>query len=335
MLIFSLLLWFAVSSLQGQLAAAGGDASPPAPPPPAASSTATTVAPDAGDAPAATPPSDAPKTAANATPAPTPPIPAVIKDTSDNEDEKSGGEHADKNSSAHEGPDITDWLIAAGGFLIFACAGIQIGWMKRTEKAIAGQAKWMETTEGAIRKQAEILGAALVTLGDTAEKELRAYLTVKLEPGNGLDPLYTESVYPHRAFFDFKLTVQNCGKTPAYDVKFSGGNSGLFPQPLPADWPEIKPLDQSAPGGAGTLGANATISLPVEKQFYTQEELTEFTTLDFTSRRIYSYGRVEYRDVFGKPRFTQYCVVLLPAPGTIVLRMLTAEKGSETDLTKA
>ncbi len=324
---FGLLFWISILSTQGQVAATATDTPTPATPVPAAT----------GDAVASAPAGDAPKAGANQPPAatspsaPAAPIAAAIKAAPERDEVKTREDDTPKSPPERKDAEITDWLIAAGGLLIGVCACIQIGWMKRTEKAISAQARWMEGTEGVIRQQAEALGKTVAAIGDAAEKELRAYLAVKLEPANGLDPLYTESMHPYRAFFDFKLTIQNFGKTPAYDVRFAGGNSGIFPLPLPADWNEIKPVDRTTPGVSVSLGGGEIIVLTVEKQFYSQEELMEFTNLDAASRRIYAYGRIDYRDVFGKQRFTEYCVALIPTPGSIVLRILSSDKGNEAE----
>lgn len=130
---------------------------------------------------------------------------------------------------------------------------------------------------------------------DTAQRQLRAYIVVK--PSSGIIERTTNQTW--QAFVN--LEVRNTGQTPAYFVE-TESELKFFPEPLPenSDF-TIMPT----PGGSSaTIGSNDT---PIIPQCFLSNSMTsqEFhQKIIDTSQKLYFYGHVTYKDIFGATQTT-------------------------------
>jgi hypothetical protein len=136
----------------------------------------------------------------------------------------------------------------------------------------------------------------LVTAQDTEQRQLRAYIFAT--------PLDVLNFAPEKTPF-WGVQINAIGSTPAYDVKAVTGLAALpFPNP-----------DISAAFAKTLNGVPVTknIMFPGTPEiehnalgFSLSPE--QFTALQQSKAyRIYAFGRVTYRDGFGKSHFTEFC----------------------------
>jgi hypothetical protein len=145
----------------------------------------------------------------------------------------------------------------------------------------------------------------------TARRQLRAYLFIE-SAGimNVADPLVPvpEGQQPPQGAIRWRdsgpitlLTVKNSGQTPAFDV-IHFGNIHFQAYPLTKPLPSFPAPDQNmtkfmiGPGGISTKNL-------VMPNLLTPEQVAD---LRASRAAIYVYGRIEYRDAFGRKRFTSY-----------------------------
>jgi len=131
----------------------------------------------------------------------------------------------------------------------------------------------------------------------TAERQLRAYVSVT---SKGLDEQSeVQERYVHC------LEVRNTGQTPAYDLKIESVTNSLM-HPIPPEF--CFPLD---PLGSNPSFMMLGASLGVEHVSYADQILDDgellLTKSPGSGRRVYTYGTVSYRDVFGHCRRTEFC----------------------------
>ena len=70
----------------------------------------------------------------------------------------------------------------------------------------------------------------------------------------------------------------------------------------------------------------------VEKTL-TPEVLEEIKSVILVPRkRLYIYGRIEHKDIFGILRWTNYCYYFEPMPTGSSLEPVFSERGNETDV---
>lgn len=130
---------------------------------------------------------------------------------------------------------------------------------------------------------------------DTAERELRAYVCVESSSG-------TEAAEDRR-WPTFKVEVKNFGKTPAFDV-ITWIGVGIQEYPLTSELP--KPPDEE-PQSKTILGPECKTTLI--GIFRRTPNAFEVEAINSGTGAIYVQGRIEYKDAFGKSRFTTFCLV--------------------------
>ncbi len=175
--------------------------------------------------------------------------------------------------------------------------------------------------------------ASLQHAEETSIKQLRAYITVQLSAVEPF-PFYINVI--EGGVFNFNLRVKNSGQTPASEVRYSGGELKVFDFPLSDDWSGINPISHEAGGSNAVFGASDTLDWHVGSGNFTPElDMGEIGIQDPSGKRkrreLFALGRIEYKDIFGKKRFTHFCYVLLPRAGDGALTPRIANKGNETD----
>jgi hypothetical protein len=165
------------------------------------------------------------------------------------------------------------------------------------------------------------------------ELQSRAYITVQLSAVEPL-PFYIQVL--EGGIFNFNLKVKNSGQTPATEIRYSGGALKVFDFPLPDGWNEIMPINHDIPGSYAVMGAGDFLEWHVGTGMFIPEIGAgrvgiKDPTGQNKRKELFAFGRVEYRDIFGQKRFTNFCYVLLPRAGDGALTPRVANKGNETD----
>jgi hypothetical protein len=134
----------------------------------------------------------------------------------------------------------------------------------------------------------------------TAERQLRAYISVT---SKGLDE--QSEVQERYAHY---LELRNTGQTPAYDLKIESVTNSLT-HPVPSEF--CFPFD---PPGANPSVMMLGAGLRAEHVSYADQILDDgellLTKSPGSGHRVYTYGTVSYRDVFGRSRRTEFCYFL-------------------------
>ncbi|MBI4183974.1 MAG: hypothetical protein HY521_08270 [Proteobacteria bacterium] len=141
----------------------------------------------------------------------------------------------------------------------------------------------------------------------TAEQQLRAYMSVK---DNGLAWELNRTIWA-------SIGIENCGQTPAYQVK---GWLGL------GDEPEERPPEPRPTASQNDVGPGHSIHIanrhgPMDEQMWD----------GIRSRNIlfYMWGELSYVDAFGKSHITKFKVRLDPDPRENA--WVTCEDGNYSD----
>lgn len=126
----------------------------------------------------------------------------------------------------------------------------------------------------------------------TAERQLRAYVFVDAASISGLDDSDKVAAV---------ISIKNTGQTPAARLMHLGGMA-LTAYPPAEDFP-FHPSGQGVPQSRGSLGPGMR-----QGKFNVGEALgsDQKRGLQDGAMAIYVFGRIDYEDAFGKPRFTSY-----------------------------
>jgi hypothetical protein len=172
--------------------------------------------------------------------------------------------------------------------------------MKASIAEAARAADAMRDVAKAVAANAEAANDTLALYKDANIRQNRAYLTVGL---GGVVAQTKETNYR----FEVRMTLQNVGNTPAYNVR-SNAHADLLPIPLPNDFqfpafvPEIS--------GTSTMGPHqSNFFTAIANRIYSDDEVHE---MEFgPNKQLYVYGTVTYEDAFGISRKTNFCQQVL------------------------
>jgi regulator of extracellular matrix RemA (YlzA/DUF370 family) len=154
---------------------------------------------------------------------------------------------------------------------------------------------------GAATRSAEAARDSVRLAEGTAERQLRAYVFLdsdktieKLRVAVGEEP-------------SFLLRVKNFGLTPAYNFSVTR-STAIGPWPLDTDLPIGSPQEstQSLPPGAISFWGSDP-----DKKGGTVT-VAEFAEMRDGKRRFYIFGRISYVDAFDSPRYTNFCLAIVP-----------------------
>jgi hypothetical protein len=212
-------------------------------------------------------------------------------------------------------------LIVIGG-ITFAAIWHQARESARAAKAAADsveaihqQTAIIERQTAATEKAAEASNRIVTLMAETTQRQLRAYVC--------LDSAAV--IFPEPAVPEAQIKFKNCGQTPAYDVR--GWIGTWFAEyPLKDELPNAlgdmqKGTETLAPERVSTFIAARKPPLPPQC-------LSALGTPKFT---MYVYGKIVYRDIFGKEQFTNYRLI---HGGNEGVRSSRDENGAERWLLK-
>jgi len=128
---------------------------------------------------------------------------------------------------------------------------------------------------------------------DTAQRQLRAYVVADMS---------SVTRWKQGQTAEAETIMKNTGLTPAYDLE--GWSAIMYDKyPLPYKFPISVPLGTTF--GQSVLGSGGVVRLkvPTKPVVPTPETNTEF---EAGTMALYLWGKVTYRDAFGKERFTNF-----------------------------
>ncbi len=236
--------------------------------------------------------------------------PIVIKlDTAQADEYTKGAEQERRDKSA---TDTNIVRLTAGllfvGFFQFLLFWRQLNIMQKS---------LIDTKEAAdaAKKAADQTEASVLLAKETAERQLRAYVLV--HSIDGMDPVTQPPL-----LIPYNFVMKNSGQTPAYQVEIHivralVKKGGEFP-PLPPveDAEGMKTYSPIPPGGFGHHTVGLTTRITPEIAVAAQH-----------THDLYIFGRIRYRDAFGKSRTTNFRYVRSPNSQ----KLSGASEGNESD----
>lgn len=127
---------------------------------------------------------------------------------------------------------------------------------------------------------------------DTAERQLRAYVSANPQTVHGFGSSQRISV-------DFSL--QNHGQTPAFEIDHVFG-MGVFANPLPEDF-KFPPANRDVFNKSALFPRADMISWFNNDRILSSDEVRD---IENDTDRFYIWGKITYRDAFGKLRHTNF-----------------------------
>jgi hypothetical protein len=167
---------------------------------------------------------------------------------------------------------------------------------------------------GAFIVQACRLGQTIQVMRDTAERQLRAYVSVDTAQITGINSGDNPVA---------DLVVKNFGQTPAYDLTEMGGIA------MGVSFNTIPPPTGSHRMSRASLSAGA-----VTREFHpgprplTPEAIAALLAGTMT---LWVYGEIHYRDAFKIERFTKYRFMIGGAVGIHGTNLAICEEGNEAN----
>ena len=148
---------------------------------------------------------------------------------------------------------------------------------------------------GATAVQALALIITIIVMIRTTRKQLRAHIAAEAPV------VIPQDITAHRRY-EVRLNIRNVGNTPGYNVTFNT-HVDILPIPLPEKFDF--PLSPTPHIGTGTIFPNQafTINGFLDKMC-SAEEIIEIKNA--TTKGLYIYGIVSYRDTFKKIRHTEF-----------------------------
>jgi hypothetical protein len=184
------------------------------------------------------------------------------------------------------------FVIAFFTVVLAGVACIQIRFLVRADGTAERAANASKVAADAAKDSAEATKATVLKMHEIAERQLRAYVNISsatIFAGDEVDMVNT--------------TIQNFGQTPAYKCR-THGEVRVGPYPPSAEI--IEPVVLLPDHSASTLGPGSSAAKTTDVTGLTARE-KEHVAGGLSG--IFLIGRVEYEDVFGTPRFTNYRMV--------------------------
>jgi hypothetical protein len=200
-----------------------------------------------------------------------------------------------------------EWgLVIATWALVFITGGLAFYTARlwNATKTLADDARIAAERQAKdVRESLDIGERTIAQMGDTAERQLRAYMTI-----NG-GKIFCESRYGGW-WLEWHPVITNVGQTPAYGVRVYT-MADIRPVPLPGDTDLIGELEpgegsRSTVGPGGSVFPAANLNGPIS-----DSELEQLKARENRRRgeAFYVWGRVTYRDIFQKERHTNFCML--------------------------
>jgi hypothetical protein len=152
----------------------------------------------------------------------------------------------------------------------------------------------------AAKESADAAKAMVSVIEGNGQKQMRAYLSVF---PNTYFPQKKEGTLHERRLRVYMI-LRNSGYTPARAVNFQI-TANLIECPLP-DGFELGPLSIRLPGKSHIAPGREHI-MQAEMKYFLNEEQEKEMRDPLYPRKLCIFGRVEYKDVFDKDHFTNFC----------------------------
>jgi hypothetical protein len=167
----------------------------------------------------------------------------------------------------------------------------------QTDKIIAADERMASAMENSVGQAQR----TFVATTEQAEIAQRAWVYATVHPGT---PDHFGAGKP----LDIRVTFKNTGRTPALKVR-----AATYRTTIPTEVSSIFVLPDRVYAAKGYV-SQGTIDPDSTRYADLVYSLTEedVRRIDHIEVRIYVYGRIEYEDVFGTPRWTTFCTFLLP-----------------------
>jgi hypothetical protein len=195
-------------------------------------------------------------------------------------------------------------VLGLGTALLAAGSAISVVVLIRQGSQLKEQGGLMRRQADHLEEQAKHLEASVATMKDTAQRQLRAYVSVEFgemfAPGD-VDPRNSKTADQ----FWWGPLVVNTGQTPAHDLRYTA-DFATHPKPIPKGYPPPpRPaLDTSdrvtlgaAPSAQTKMIGGAMGNIPPAHE-------AEWRT---GKRVLFLQGTVVYKDVFGSEHTTTFC----------------------------
>lgn len=168
--------------------------------------------------------------------------------------------------------------------------------MKNSIAEASRAATAMQNVAIAVAAQAQAANESIALFKDANIRQMRAYLTVGFIGVLKQNP----DINYH---FEVRMSLQNAGNTPAYDVRNNSFASVLpFPLPLNFKFPEF---NEAISSSAVMMPHQSNIITAIADRVYSDDDVHEISV--GSSKRLYVYGIVKYKDAFNVDRQTMYC----------------------------
>lgn len=172
--------------------------------------------------------------------------------------------------------------------------------MKASIAEAARAATAMQNVATAVAASAKVSEDSLALYKDANVRQIRAYLTL----GFG-SVIEQNAATGYR--YEVRMTLQNVGITPAYNVAINT-HVAVLPWPLPDDF-KFPDFDASKSNGSVMGPHQNNIITGIAEKIYSDDDVREITS--GPSKRLYVYGTVKYQDAFGVDRQTTFCQAIL------------------------
>lgn len=169
---------------------------------------------------------------------------------------------------------------------------------KSLEKSVAEATRSAAAMEK-IATEMTVSSKAATASVSAINMQMRAYLCVVIGSGT-----YQEREKNLR--FEVRPLLINAGHTPAHNVSFRA-KAAILPFPLPADF--AFPLPDKSTAQA-LLGPHQNAILGATVDDFCEDSDIETVKRGDASKTLYIWGVVNYEDVFGASRYTNFCQIL-------------------------
>jgi hypothetical protein len=190
------------------------------------------------------------------------------------------------------------------GILQVAMFFIQLRYMRSGMDDAAMAANASKDAADTAKIQAEVARGTLLTMQDTAERQLRAYIIAKAIDADEVRINGSEDA----VMVTVRIVIKNTGQTPAHNLKIASKTELVrHPIPLPFNFTLISGPDPSV----SLLGAGESIESESRPNEPFDGNAMMVAKEPECGAQIYTWGTVTYRDVFGNDQWTNFCSSLI------------------------
>jgi hypothetical protein len=221
---------------------------------------------------------------------------------------------------------IGTWILALTTFIVSVFTGINLLILKGQGRDLRQQRQVMQTQAAHMEEQAVQLKAAVATMQSAserqagevreslrigqetvgtmqrnAERQLRAYITIKK-----CRVLCEQR--PAGLWLEWHPEIINTGQTPAYDLRCAA-KAGIKPSTLPPGTDLMQEIERTGEGSQYVLGPGQMIwNAPHLNRHMSAGDLKNLKS-PWPTSAFYVWGIVTYKDIFGKEHWTTFCSV--------------------------